>query len=246
MPRTTACTFCAVSSSSGIDFDPKRRAKRSTKERSRPSSRRRPRETVQRRRLSENIVRETPSLNSANIGRYQSQDEREDSKVTQTNVSRPLSENTVARSLEKTSQVSPRSSSRTAMIPAPPTPLKDETLLEQEHSSQITQGASSSSRISSSLKTNSSQRSKADDLLTQAQSARSSGKREKASRLLRRMISDHPTHPLIPDALYLMGLLQIEQGKKTLGRSTLLRLSRLYPTARAAEAAKRYLEIGGS
>ena len=60
------------------------------------------------------------------------------------------------------------------------------------------------------------------------------------------MISEFPTHALIPEALYQMGLLQIEQGDETLGRSTLLRLSRLYPTARAAKAAKRYLESEGS
>ena len=83
-------------------------------------------------------------------------------------------------------------------------------------------------------------------LLEEAQRARSSGQREVASRTLRRMIAEFPTHSLIPEALYQMGILQIEQGSANLGRSTLLRLSRLYPKARAAQAAKKYLEDGGS
>lgn len=83
-------------------------------------------------------------------------------------------------------------------------------------------------------------------LLERADSLRRTGQYSKASQTLNRLIAEHPTHTLIPDALYAMGRLQIERGEQTAGRSTLLRLSRLYPSARAAVAAQKYLNGGGS
>ena len=83
-------------------------------------------------------------------------------------------------------------------------------------------------------------------LLKRADSLRRAGQYSKASQTLNRLIAEHPTHTLIPDALYAMGRLQIERGEQTAGRSTLLRLSRLYPSARAAVAAQKYLNGGGS
>lgn len=78
-------------------------------------------------------------------------------------------------------------------------------------------------------------------LLKLAVEHRQRGQRAQAMRLMQRLISDSPTHPLVPDALYLMGRLQIELGQLSQGRATLLRLSRLYPNAHAAQDAKRFL-----
>jgi hypothetical protein len=83
-------------------------------------------------------------------------------------------------------------------------------------------------------------------LLNQAQVMRKAGRLEESMRAVQRLISESPTHRLVPDALYLMGRLQIERGNQSAGRSTLLRLSRLYPRAQAAEKARQFLEQSGS
>ena len=83
-------------------------------------------------------------------------------------------------------------------------------------------------------------------LLHQAQMMRKAGRLEESMRAVQRLISESPTHRLVPDALYLMGRLQIERGDQSAGRSTLLRLSRLYPRAHAAEKARQFLEQSGS
>ncbi len=59
---------------------------------------------------------------------------------------------------------------------------------------------------------------------------------------MKRLISESPTHNVVPDALYLMGRLYIEQGAEAQGKATLLRLSRLYPNARAARSAREFLK----
>lgn len=82
--------------------------------------------------------------------------------------------------------------------------------------------------------------------LKQAQSYQRQGRLNEAMRVAKRLIADSPTDPLIPDILYLMGRLQIEQGQTTAGRSTLLRLSRLYPKATVAKEAQRFLNLEGS
>ena len=82
--------------------------------------------------------------------------------------------------------------------------------------------------------------------LKQAQSYQRQGRLNEAMRIAKRLIADSPTDPLIPDVLYLMGRLQIEQGQTTAGRSTLLRLSRLYPKASVAKQAQRFLKLEGS
>lgn len=79
-----------------------------------------------------------------------------------------------------------------------------------------------------------------------AQSYRKQGRLQEAMRMAKRLISEAPTDPLIPDVLYLMGRLQIEQGQNMAGRSTLLRLSRLYPQTSAAKEAQVFLNLEGS
>jgi TolA-binding protein len=78
-------------------------------------------------------------------------------------------------------------------------------------------------------------------LLQLATELRRRGQRGQAMRLMRRLISESPTHQVVPDALYLMGRLQIERGEEAKGRATLLRLSRLYPNAQAAQSARKFL-----
>jgi len=87
---------------------------------------------------------------------------------------------------------------------------------------------------------------RAPSLIKLATELRRRGQRAQAMRLMRRMISESPTHPSVPDALYLMGRLQIEQGEEANGRATLLRLSRLYPKTRAAQSARQFLSGGSS
>ena len=82
--------------------------------------------------------------------------------------------------------------------------------------------------------------------LKQAQAYRKQGRLKEAMRIAKRLIAESPTDPLIPNVLYLMGRLQIEQGQTTAGRSTLLRLSRLYPKASAAKEAQQFLNLEGS
>ena len=82
--------------------------------------------------------------------------------------------------------------------------------------------------------------------LQQAQTYRKQGRLKEAMRIAKRLIAESPTDPLIPNVLYLMGRLQIEQGQATAGRSTLLRLSRLYPKASAAKEAQQFLNLEGS
>ena len=81
-------------------------------------------------------------------------------------------------------------------------------------------------------------------LLQLATELRRRGQRGPAMRLMRRLISECPTHKVVPDALYLMGRLQIERGEEAKGRATLLRLSRLYPNAQAAQSARKFLRGG--
>ena len=82
--------------------------------------------------------------------------------------------------------------------------------------------------------------------LKQAQAYRKQGRLKEAMSIAKRLIAESPTDPLIPNVLYLMGRLQIEQGQTTAGRSTLLRLSRLYPKASAAKEAQQFLNLEGS
>ena len=79
-------------------------------------------------------------------------------------------------------------------------------------------------------------------LLKLAAELRRRGRANHAMRLMKRLISESPTHSVVPDALYLMGRLYIEQGAEAKGKATLLRLSRLYPNARASRSAREFLK----
>ena len=81
-------------------------------------------------------------------------------------------------------------------------------------------------------------------LIKLAKELRRRGQTGEAMRLMKRLISESPTHSVVPDALYLMGRLHIERGAEAQGRATLLRLSRLYPNARAAQSARQFLQGG--
>ena len=85
------------------------------------------------------------------------------------------------------------------------------------------------------------ERTRQHEKLTLAQSLKEQGRLDSASRVLREMISEDPTHSSVPAALLLMGHIQIEQGKTKAGKATLLRLSRLYSDTAAARSARQYL-----
>ena len=81
-------------------------------------------------------------------------------------------------------------------------------------------------------------------LLKLAEELKRRGQTGEAMRLMKRLISESPTHSVVPDALYLMGRLHIARGAEAQGRATLLRLSKLYPNARAAQSARQFLKGG--
>ena len=59
---------------------------------------------------------------------------------------------------------------------------------------------------------------------------------------MRSLIQQFPTHKQISNVLLSVGLIQIQQGKRSEGIATLTRLERLYPKTSAAQRAHRNLE----
>lgn len=79
-------------------------------------------------------------------------------------------------------------------------------------------------------------------LLAEASALKSQGHLDRASVLVRRIITESPTDQAVPQALYLMGRIQIERGDIQGGKGTLMRLSRLYPNTNAADQARAFLQ----
>ena len=217
------------------DRDPraqKRRARRhasATRDASRRASPHRAVSTRhdERPRPSQALSPETPTLTAQNLSRYEerrrgrSRTREPSAEQSPTRAPRDVTDTTSA--VEPSTRPLLSTSSHVARQPS-----------SQTHSAQGTTGLTSTPPVSSSL-------SVAAQLLQRANQQRSRGQLAASMRLVRQLISECPTDPLVPDALYLMGRLQVERGDASSGRATLIRLSRLYPSARAAKEAVRFL-----